>query len=123
MCHHIMLTGFMLKQLARIALVHAILICPAGLASAGEVGPEDQVACPEGSVCPEPPQKAESQECQAARRTIAAQGFGQIAKIECSGRYSVFTAWRLESFYIIRVSAKSGRIVSVEAQRIELWDQ
>jgi hypothetical protein len=122
----------MLRKFAGIAVLKIALVCLAGPALAGGVAPEDPVACPNGMVCPEPPQTAGNPvdpnpggpKCRAARRAIAAKGFGQITKIECSGRYFVFTAWRLESFYIVKVSAGSGRIVSAEPQRLKpLWDQ
>jgi hypothetical protein len=122
----------MVRKYAGIAILNSALVCSAGSALAGAVAPEDPVACSRGMVCPEGRQTGEGPvdtgpggpKCRAARRAIAGKGFGEIRKVECSGRYFVFTAWRLETFYIIKVSAGSGRIVSAEPQRLKpLWDQ
>ncbi|MGH6934517.1 MAG: hypothetical protein ACREEE_19045, partial [Dongiaceae bacterium] len=131
-CHYVLLLRHMFRKCAGIAILNAALGCSAGSALAGARAPEDPVACPEGMVCPEGRQTAEDRgdtspggpKCQAARRAIAGKGFSEIRNIECSGRYFVFTAWRLETMYIIKVSAGSGRIVSAEPQRLKpLWDQ
>ncbi len=131
-CHYVLQSWHMFRKYSRIAILNAALVCSAGSALAAAVAPEEPVACLEGMVCPEGRQTAkdpvdtspEGPKCQAARRAIAGKGFSEIRKVECSGRYFVFTAWRLETIYIIRVSALSGRIVSAEPQRLKpLWDQ
>jgi hypothetical protein len=62
--------------------------------------------------------------CERAESTIASEGFKEIQTIDCTGEFYVFTAWRLDSFYIIKVSAQTGRIVTAEPQRLKpLWDQ
>ena len=62
--------------------------------------------------------------CERAQNVIASEGFKEIQTIDCTGQLYVFTAWRLDSFYIIKVSAETGRIVTAEPQRLKpLWDQ
>jgi hypothetical protein len=62
--------------------------------------------------------------CERAQNIIASEGFKEIQTIDCTGQFYVFTAWRLDSFYIIKVSVQTGRIVMAEPQRIKpLWDQ
>jgi hypothetical protein len=62
--------------------------------------------------------------CERAQNIIAREGFKEIQTIDCTGQFYVFTAWRLDSFYIIKVSAQTGRIVMAEPQRLKpLWDQ
>jgi len=71
-----------------------------------------------------PPKGGHNVSCRAARAIISAQGFHHVKTADCSGKFFDFTAWRLQSFYKIRVRRSDGLIVSAEAQRIKpLWDQ
>ncbi|MCI0467650.1 MAG: hypothetical protein L0Y57_11690, partial [Beijerinckiaceae bacterium] len=108
-CHYVLQHWHMFRNYSRIGVLNAALICSAGTALAAAVAPEEPVACPEGMVCPEGSKtsgdpadtSSEGPKCQAAQRAIADKGFSEIRKVECSGRYFVFTAWRLETIYII----------------------
>jgi hypothetical protein len=67
---------------------------------------------------------ADNPACERAESTIESEGFVEIQTIDCTGDFYVFTAWRLDSFYIIKVSGETGRIVTAEPQRLKpLWDQ
>jgi hypothetical protein len=90
----------MIKTICKIATLNAALVLSPALVGAGD-----------------PP-------CERAQNTIASHGFKEVRTIDCTGQFYVFTAWRLDSFYIIKVSAQSGRIVMAEPQRLKpLRDQ
>lgn len=51
--------------------------------------------------------------CGEARRLLRRQGFYWVRPDDCSGRRYRFTGWRDGEPFSIRVSARSGRVVSV----------
>jgi hypothetical protein len=51
--------------------------------------------------------------CGEARRMVRRQGFRRVQADDCSGRRYRFTAFRRGEAFSIRVSARSGRIVSI----------
>jgi hypothetical protein len=92
----------MIKTICKIAALSAALVFSSALVGANARDPS----------------------CERAENTIASEGFKEIQAIDCNGQFYVFTAWRLDSFYIIKVSAETGRIVTAEPQRLKpLWDQ
>jgi hypothetical protein len=71
-----------------------------------------------------PPLARQNVDCRKARRILRAESFHDVKTVDCSGNYFDFTAWRLQSFYKIRVRRGDGHIISAEPQRLKpLWDQ
>lgn len=78
----------------------------------------------DGQVTVAPPSAHQNVDCRMARRILRAQDFHHVKTVDCSGNYFDFTAWRLQSFYKLRVRRADGHIVSAEPQRLKpLWDQ
>jgi hypothetical protein len=51
--------------------------------------------------------------CGEARRLVRNEGFRHVQAEDCSGRRFSFTGWRHGDEFAIRVSARSGQIISV----------
>jgi hypothetical protein len=51
--------------------------------------------------------------CGEARRLVRRQGFRHIEARDCSGSRYRFTGWRRGTPFSIRISARSGRIISI----------
>jgi hypothetical protein len=51
--------------------------------------------------------------CRQARRMLRYRGWRRVRAEDCSGRRYTFIGWRRGDFYSIRVSARSGRVISV----------
>jgi hypothetical protein len=112
-----------INTICKIATLNAALVFSLALAGANEIAP--RAPAPKGQIAIESSiLLAGNPTCERAQKTIASEGFKEIQTIDCTGQFYVFTAWRLDSFYIIKVSAQSGRIVMAEPQRLKpLWDQ
>ena len=50
--------------------------------------------------------------CTQARRMLSARGYRKVRAHDCKGRVYGFSAWRHGRHYRLRVSARTGRIVS-----------
>lgn len=97
-----------------------------GSSLAGSVDPEGVIhpdyVCPEFAVCARAEQPVEPDRywsrrasCREARRIVARRGFHSINTERCGRSIHRFTAWRQGSIYRIKVSARTGRIISAEA--------
>ncbi len=98
----------------------------AGSSLAGTVDPEGVIhpdkVCPDAAVCaraeqPEEPDRGwrRSTSCRDARKSLYRRGFHSINTERCGRSTYRFTAWRLGSIYRIKVSARTGRIISAQA--------
>lgn len=111
----------MIKTICKIATLNAALVFSPALVGANEITPEPPAQNGQIELSD---LLASDPTCERAKNAIVSEGFKEIQTIDCTGEFYVFTAWRLDSFYIIKVSAQTGRIVMAEPQRLKpLWDQ
>ncbi len=59
------------------------------------------------------PQRAAHVGCAQARRMLRARGYRKVRAHDCKGRIYGFTAWRNGQRYRLRVSARTGGIMSL----------
>lgn len=119
-------------------IVMASVVGLATPVQAGSIDPDgviypDVYVCPEGRrYCRTPEERivdpvrtyAHRTTCSEARKLLRHRGFHDIEVQRCGRSSHVFTGWRLGSIYRIKVSARTGRVISAEAFLLEpLRDQ
>ena len=55
--------------------------------------------------------------CREARQILRGRGYYDIEVMTCGGRYHEFAAWKGGHAFLITVSARSGRVVSIQRLR------
>ncbi len=118
--------GFMLRHFTvAAAMLAAVLVLPAGRTFAAQAGAQfanTPVPCLGvnggfGDNCGPALQNRNYVNCRAARHILRDRGYRHVEVVTCGGRFHQFAAWKGGHAFLVTVSARSGRIVSIR----RLW--